>query len=311
MTEMESMQPESLKTEQTPDPAETPAQAAAEEQPAETPAEETAEQPQLDTPDYVRMTLDAGVAPLEVRYAQINSCYRRLPVAYRSFTYVNSVIEGVLSPAKYAYAADETDRGMRLARYNIGQAVAAVAAFEQAGRHVEFVTARCPAAFTLQQDFYAALKELLDEFSCPWPEKICLEFPRTLLFEDVEPVRMALLSAKLLKVKTMMIGAGEKDAPLTPLLDLPLDYVTLAPWLSTLGDHRDKAASVASLVSFLRGLGIGVIADGVYNDAQITAFSRADCFGYMPSSGYTGDVAHGRLRMPLDEAVAQREEEEL
>ena len=137
MTEMESMQPESLKTEQTPDPAETPAQAAAEEQPAEqpaetpaerpaeeqpaeqpaeTPAEETAEQPRLDTPDYVRMTLDAGVAPLEVRYAQINSCYRRLPVAYRSFTYVNSVIEGVLSPAKYAYAADETDRGMRLLR---------------------------------------------------------------------------------------------------------------------------------------------------------------------------------------------------
>ena len=271
------------------------------------PAEDAAPQ----GPDYLRMTLTAGVAPLEMRFAQINSAYRRLPVAYRSFTYVNSVMEGVVPPEKYAYAADGTDRGERLAKWNIRQAVRAAQKMTEAGRHVQFITARCPASLAAKPDLYDWMKALLAELHCDAPDKLCLEFPRTLLFEDTDAVRAGILSMKLLKVRTLMSGCGEQDSPVTPLVHVPVDMVLLAPWLSVLADSRSKGPVVSALLAFLRALPCDVIGDGLANDDQIAAFSRADCLGYIPSAGYEGTVQHGRLRMTLDEATAQQEEEEI
>lgn len=277
------------------------------EQPAEPVEEETEEQADAK---FVKMTLDSGVAPLEIRYSQINSCYRKLPVAYRSYTYINSMLEGVISPEKYSFAADETETGERLARYNIKAAMDAVERFAAEGRKIDFVSVRISPRMALDNNFYETVKSIFDKSGFETPEKICLEFPRTVLYEDEEKVRAAILSMKLLKVKTMMSGCGEKDSPITPLLNLPFDYLILSPFLTALSDSRDKGTEIAALISFLRGLPSGIIADGVYNDDQILALSRTDCFGYIPSSGYKGSVSHGRLRMPIEEAIAQKEEEE-
>lgn len=273
-------------------------------------AEDFKEQIEQSDAKFVKMALDSGVAPLEIRYSQINSCYKKLPVAYHSYTYVNSITEGVIPPEKYCFAADETEAGVRLARYNLEAAMKAVEQFIIAGRKIEFVSVRISPGMALDINFYEKIKSVFDKADFKFPEKICLEFPRTVLFEDEEKVRMAILSMKLLKVKTMMAGCGEKDSPITPLINLPFDYLLLSPFVSTLSDSRDKGTTIASLISFLRGLPSDIVADGVYNDEQITALSRADCFGYIPSSGYKGSVEHGRLRMPLEEAIAQKEEEE-
>lgn len=271
--------------------------------------EEPVDQPEPVAPDYVAMTLASGVAPLEVRYSQINSCYRKLPIAYRSHTFVNSVTMGVLAPEQYQFASDGTERGIRLARWNVEQAIAALRTFEKAGRHVQFVTARCPARLALEDDLFQWMKDILDEQDFHQPEQICLEFPQSLLFEDEEKVRLSILNMKLLKVKTMMSGCGADDCPVAKLLRIPVDYVMLDPSVTTLIDNRNKGGATVSLIGFLRSIPMEVIAEGVYNETQITALSRSDCFGYLPSSGFQGNVGHGPLRMTLTEAVSQQEEE--
>ena len=258
---------------------------------------------------YVDMAINAGVAPLEVRYAQINSCYRRLPVAYRTFTYVNSVVEGVVSPEKYAFAAEEGETGIRLAKWNIESALAAVKRFEAAGRHVDFVTAHCPARLALEEDLYGFIKAILDENDFHTPAKLCLEFPRSLLYQDLEKVRHSILGMKLLKVRTMMTGCGENDCPVTALIRVPVDHVLVAPWITALCDDRSKGPTVLSFLSFLRSMQIEVICDGALNDEQIRILSRSDCYGYVPSPAYAGPVEHGRLRMTFDEALIQKEED--
>jgi len=290
---------ESLSVEPDPDLSE-PAQA--------DPAETEEADPTLAA--HVAESVTAGVAPLEMRYCQINSCYRRLPIAYRSFTYINSVIEGVLSPEKYSFASDSSDRGIRLAKWNIKEAVRALRSFEAAGRHVEFVTARCPAKLCLVDDLYEWMKNVLEEIDFHEPQKLCLEFSQSILFEDLEKVRASVLAMKLLKVKTLMTGCGEADCPVTSLLQIPVDYVLLAPHITALTDNRNKGGAVSAFLAFLRSLPVQVIGDGVMNDSQIRALSRADTFGYVPSSGYVGEALHGKLRMTLQEAVAQSEEEE-
>ena len=261
-----------------------------------------------DRPDYLEMTIQSCVLPLEMRFSQINSPYRKVPRAYRSYTFINSVIEGVIPPEKYSFAADQTERGVRLTKWNIAGAIGAVREFEKAGRHVDFVTARVSPQIVREADFYGYIKEILDEHGFTEPDKLCLEFPKTVLFEDAEQTRMALLGLKLLKVKSALSGCGDRDSALTPIFNLPFDYVILASWLSAMASDRTKVTSFESLLGFFRGLEIGVIADGVANDAQIRVLSRFDCYGYIPSSGYHGDVEHGRLRMPLNEAVLQEEE---
>ena len=294
--------------EETPEPVPEEPAAQPEEEP-EINGEDYPEAPEHSGPDYLEMTIQSCVLPVEMRFSQINDGYRKVPKAYRTFTYVNSVIEGVISPERYSYAADETERGVRLTALNIGEAIKAIRRFDEAGRTVEFVTARVSPQIVREVDFYGYVKEILEKNDFHQPDKLCLEFPRTVLYEDPEQTRAALLAMKLLKVRSLLAGCGEKDSALTPLFDLPFDHVILAPWLIGLSQDRSKSEALREMIACISALGCTVIADGVYNDAQITYLARLDCYGYIPSSGYGGDVEHGRLRMPLDEAVMQSEEE--
>ena len=261
--------------------------------------------------DYLEMTIQSCVLPLEMRFSQINGTYRRYPRAYRSYTFINSVIEGVIPPEKYSFAADQTERGIRLTKWNIKEAAAAVKAFEKAGRHIEFVTARISPQIIKEVDFFSYIKGILDECELTDYSKICLEFPKTALFENREELRTAVLSLKLLKVRSALSNFGDRDSAVTPLFEIPFDYVILAPWLIENVNDRTKEIPFESLVNFIHGLGTGIIVDGVKNDDQLTILSRYDCFGYIPSPAYEGEVEHGRLRMPLDEATLQEEEAEI
>lgn len=260
-------------------------------------------------PDYVGMTVRSGVAPLEMRFSQINSCDRRLPIAYRSHTFINSVTMGVISPEQYSFAADGTDRGIKLAEWNIVEAMETVKRFEAAGRNIQFVTARCPAKLTVREDFYEWMKGLMEANDFHTPEKLCLEFPQSLLFEDHEATRLAILNMKLLRVRTMMTGCGADDCPVSILMQVPVDMVLVEPALIALLGDRNKGGTAGAFLSYLRSMQIDIIGDGVYCDEQIAQLNRADCMGYIPSSGFHGTVEHGPLRMTRDEAISQRDEE--
>lgn len=273
------------------------------------PEEETEQEPQAPKPDYLTMTLESRVLPLEMRFSQINNSYKKAPFAYRSYTYINSVIDGIISPERYSFAADQTEQGIRLSRWNIAEAAKAAKKLADAGRETQFVTARVSPKIVDQLDFYAYIKEFADNCGVEDYTKLCLEFPRTVLFEDQQKVREAILALKLLKIKSMLSGCGNTDSAVTPLFDIPFDYVILAPSLAYRIDDRGKKAAMEAFLSFLRLLGCDVIADNVENDDQISALIRADCVGYIPSPKYHGTADHGRLRMPLDEALLQSDSE--
>ena len=274
-------------------------------------APEQTEEQKANTPDFLEMTIQSCVLPLEFRFSQIDSPYRKAPVAFRTYTYINSVIEGVIPPEKYSFAADQTDRGVRLSKWNIGEATAAVKRFKEAGKRFDFITARVSPQIVRELDFYGFIKEILDKFEFTDPEHLCLEFPRTVLYEDREKVRGALLAMKLLKVRSMMSGFGDGECAVTPLFDLPFDYVLFVPSLVQYTTDRGKHEAMESFIAFVHSTGAKIVIDGVKNDQQLTVISRLDCYGYIPSPAYEGEFEHGRLRMPIDEAllVAQEEEE--
>lgn len=268
--------------------------------------------PELQRTRLVNATIEAGIDPIEMRFAQINTTYGYEPIAYRTFTYLNSVSTGVTGPEVYTTETDRTEEGLRLAKWNITHALRAARLMQLAGRRVEYVTARCPWQICLREDLYDIVKGLAEEQGLS-PETICLEFPSGLLRirdrESGERARKSILDMKLLKVRTMISGIGISDISLAAFFDIPVDTFLLDPVITSMSDSRSKGAGVTAMVAFLRSFGADVVADGVYNDNQITALSKCDCRAYIPSSGYKGNIKHGSLRMRLEEAVAQHAEE--
>lgn len=271
---------------------------------------EEEQEKELPKPDYVKMTLNSGILPLEMRFGGIYNCYSKMPKAYITYTYVNSVIEGVIPPEKYTYALDLSDRGLEVAKWNIRTAIRTLKRFKEANRNVRFITARVPAKILLVEDLYTYIKRILVQEEFNEPEKLCLEIPRTMLFEDEEKVRLSLLNLKILKVKTLMSGFGEKDSPITMLTNLPVDYVLLAPWLtSKLGD-KDHNNQLQALINFARASDIEIIGFGVINDDQINILSREEAFGFVPSPRYSGSQGYVKLRMTEQEAILEEEGED-
>lgn len=277
----------------------------------------------LTVASYVRETLNAGVNPLEMRFAEISRTYPPEPIAYRSFTYMNSVTTGVIGPEEYGPDTDDTEEGVKLAKWNIRQALRAARQMELAERKIDFITARCPLKVCLTEDLYETVKRLSDDEGLS-PERICLEFPSAVLNkrpkDELEKVRKTFLDMKLLKVKTLVTGIGE--TPIAPAIfyEIPADFFLLDPVLTSMSNSRSKGTAVAAQINFLRSISEGVIADGVYNDDQIKALSKAGCWAYIPSSGYAGKYRavteldpdgkpiyrNVKLRMTLEEAIGQR-----
>ncbi len=282
---------------------------APEQAPAEPELTPEEEQEMITHSKYLEMAIASGILPMETRYSQINHPYRKVPIAYRSFTYLNSIVSGVVPPEKYSYASDATELGVRLSRFNIEAAMRAVRKMESAGRKIEFITARCSPSLALEADLYEWMRALMEENNFDEPDKICLEFPQSLLYENAERVKLSLLGMRLLKVRTMISGCGADDCPVANLIDLPVDFVLLDPRLTQMLSSRVKNRVVLQFIQFLRALPTDIVADGTLNDEQIASLSRSDCFGYIPASNYSGNVIHGRLRMTLDEATSQKEEE--
>lgn len=262
---------------------------------------------------YVNATIEAGIEPIEMRFAQINTVYPPEPVAYRSFTYLNSVTAGVTGPELYAPLSDASEAGIKLAKWNITHALRAARKMQLAGRRIQFVTARCPYEICFEGSLYDTVKALAEEQGLS-PETICLEFPsgtlRVKRTQERQQIRQAFLDMKLLGVKTMISGIGDSDISPAEFFEIPADLYVLDPSITSMAAGKIKGASVAALAAFLKSLSAEIVGDGVYNDSQMNALLKNDCRYYIPSSGYRGSVQHGSLRMKLEEAIAQHVEED-
>ncbi len=258
---------------------------------------------------YVQQTVESGIAPLELRYTAINDCYSKMPIAYRTATFVNSVVMGVLRQEEFSFATNVTETGIRLAKWNILEAVRHLGEFEKAGRHVEWISVRCPIALAMNVDLYEWMKTVIAESGLQDPSKICLEFPQSLLFCKESKARLSILDMKLLKIPTLLSGVGGVDCPTARLTAIPVDMALLDEKTTALTNDRNKPNVVPTMIQYLKSMRVEVIANGVSDDDQVRALNRAECIGYTTAKDYHGVTEQGMRRMTLAQAIAQREEE--
>ncbi len=259
----------------------------------------------------VKKTVNSGVRPIVLRYSQINGTDTNLPIAYRTQTYIRSNTLGVLTPLEYTQSCDGVESGLRLAEWNVVEAMRQITALVKKGRQVEWVSVRCPSELAVKVEMYTWMRRLIAREHFKYPEKLCIEFPVSLLSERTELARLSVLDMKLLGVKTMLVDCAADNCPMSRLVQIPVDFVLITPEVTALAGSRNKPEVFPTLVSYLRSMRTAVYADGVQKDSQITTLLRSDCAGYAVSADYKGKKAlpFGR-NMSFKTAAAQKDTED-
>lgn len=254
----------------------------------------------------VRDAVFAGVPPLELCYHAVYGCSSGLPIGYRTYAVVNSLVMGCLTPTEYDYAASESETGIRLTLRSIREALRHLRRFDDTGREISFLSVCCPVSLARLEDLYDRIRRILEEEQVSESSRLCLEFPVSILSDKSPQIRQSILDMKLLHVRTLMRGAASDDCPTARLTEVPLDAVLLDPGVTALINDRNKPQLVSSLVQYLKSMYTEVLAEGVLDDEQIRSLQRMDCVGYTPAPTYHGVNSHTDEPLSLEKALLQR-----
>ena len=246
--------------------------------------------------EYVRQSVEAGVPPLELRWIPIVEPDSGAPVAYRAETVIHSVLLGDLPPEAYTYVSDKQEIALPLLRHALQHAITALRAFDRAERPVAFLSVRCPAELVEQADLYAELSLVLQKNPSVDPQRLCLEFPASLMDRQTEKARTAVQDLRLLKLRTALVGCGAEEFPIAKLLTVSPDMVFLDPSVTAYAGSRNKPRLLPALVSLLHAMRIDAIAVG--SEEQRQAMRRTDCIGFVRTDGPA---------LSLEQALAERE----
>lgn len=248
--------------------------------------------------DYIRMSVDSGVAPLELRFFPIVNCESGYPVAYRTVTTIHSILLGDLPEPAYLYVSDPRDCGVELLKHNIQHAIEAIRKFEKKERHLLFLSVHCPAELVESEnvDLFELISGVLKKNPNLDPQKLCLEFPASVLEKETGRAHTAILDMKVLKVRTAIVGCGAEEFPIAKLLTVPPDFVILDPSATEWAGSRNKPQLLSSLVSYIKSMNIEAIAEGT--DEQRRSMRGTECVGFIDREAES---------ISFDEALAQKE----
>ena len=129
-------------------------------------------------------------------------------------------------------------------------------------------------------DFVAQVLRAL-QVSGADPRRLTLELTESLLIDDVDDVVEKMGALKATGIQFSLDDFGTGYSSLTYLKRLPLDQLKIDQSFvkDLLGDAND-AAIVRTIVALGESLGLGVIAEGVENEAQKDALAAIGCHNY-------------------------------
>ena len=237
------------------------------------------EEKQLNFNDYVRLQIDAGVAPLEPVFYPIVRVDGVDAIAFRSSTVIHSIIMGVMKEVDYTMVSDKRLCGIELLKHNVQHAIATIKTFDKANKRCDFIAVRCPAQLVEKTSIAEVVKEVLQKNPSVDPQRICVEFTEDLVEHEGEKIKFAILDLKLLHVRTALVGVGKEEFKVSKLLSAPVDFAIIDKSASEWAGNRNKPQLFNSLLGYIKSMGVDSIAIG--NEEEKKEMHFSDAVGFM------------------------------
>ena len=185
---------------------------------------------------------------------------------------------GLLMPAEFIPAAESTGLILPIGEFVLRSACAQNRAWRQAGVPSLKMSVNVSARQLYRQQFADTVSEILAETGSP-PGSIELELTESLLMEHPEKAAEMLTKLSDLGVRLAVDDFGTGYCSLSYLLRFPLHTLkidrTFVDGLT--GDDPRSYHIVEALIALARGLNLGVTAEGISSDDQLTTLLSLQC----------------------------------
>jgi diguanylate cyclase (GGDEF)-like protein len=183
---------------------------------------------------------------------------------------------GVVMPSEFVPLAEETGLINSIGRFVLRRSCAEASAWSRTAP--DFVlTVNLSGRQLHRDDFVAEVATVIAETGFD-PRRLVLEITETVMVEDDEGMRQALLGLKKLGVRLAIDDFGTGYSSLSTLRELPVDILKIAkPFIDGLGTGGDGGAFAAAIVRLGQTLGLSMIAEGIERTEQLAELRPLLC----------------------------------
>jgi diguanylate cyclase (GGDEF)-like protein len=223
----------------------------------------------------LRQALERGEFALV--YQPIVSLATGRPVSAEALIRWHHPEQGFLSPARFMSVAEDVGLSIPIGRWALETACRAAKSWFRADGPPLYVSVNVAAEHLLSPGFIDFVEDVLVENELP-PQALALELVERSLAQERELTIRVLGRLLDLGVRVAVDDFGTGYSSLSYLKDFPVSVLKIdrsfVQGLST--DARDGAI-VQAIVTMARGLGLGVVAEGVENEEQLHALIAKGC----------------------------------
>jgi diguanylate cyclase (GGDEF)-like protein/PAS domain S-box-containing protein len=192
---------------------------------------------------------------------------------------------GLVMPAGFIPLAEESGLGHAVGHWVLEAACKQARAWRDGAVGAVAICVNLSASQLRDAGLIADLKVLLEKTGCA-PDWLEFEITETSMVRDVEGASLMLAKLRALGVRIAIDDFGTGFSSLSHLRHLPVDVLKVdRAFVADIeergtrrrGDSAGGAAIVSAVIGLARGLGLGVVAEGVEKQAQLEFLRREGC----------------------------------
>jgi diguanylate cyclase (GGDEF)-like protein len=185
--------------------------------------------------------------------------------------------QGLLSPGRFMSVAEDVGLSIPIGRWALATACRAAKSWHREGAPIVYVSVNVSAEHLLSPGFVDLVESLLLENGLG-PEALGLELVERSLAHERDLTIRVLGRLLDLGVRVAIDDFGTGYSSLSYLKDFPVNAIKIdRSFVLGLGNDSRDGAIVSATVTMARGLGLGVVAEGVETEQQLDALARHGC----------------------------------
>lgn len=184
---------------------------------------------------------------------------------------------GFISPAKFIPLAEETGLITDLGKWALNQAAKQLKEWLDAELNMGYVAVNISALQLVRTDLVSDVKEAISKYKIP-ATLLELEITESFLVNDPHKAATVLNELKKLGVRISIDDFGTGFSSLGYIKDLPCDCIKIdQSFIRSITESDSDKSLVKAIIAMSKGLGLGVIAEGVEHLEQVEMLKALGC----------------------------------
>ena len=197
-------------------------------------------------------------------------------VSFEALLRWHSPVLGMVSPLEFVPLLERSGQIVEVGRWILETACAQLLQWQRDGRPDMRVSVNVSARQLLLSDVVSTVREVLHASGLK-PHTLTLEITESMVIDNMQDGRSTLERLRGLGAKLAIDDFGTGYSSLTYLQNLPVDCLKLDKTMIDTILQPKGAHVVRSTIGLAHGLGLELVAEGVEEEAQMSALAGMDC----------------------------------